>query len=383
MSFRGALLFYILAEKRKMAKNIIRISGAIERYGYSANYLKYMLSGCAEGPVTLVVNSPGGDVNEAIVMGNHIAEHGDVTVEYVGYNASAATLLGLYSKDSLIHSDCLHMAHKTSVWVESWGQMNEDQIETAIDDLKAKKETASVSTLQIAKLYSEHTGKPVAEMLKMMKDAKWLTPEEAVSIGLVRNIIPSKAKKKKIENSVAAMYASNGIPLPVDLIDSDAEQEPETDTVFDKIQIRLNEIKNFLIPDKSNTNPVTMNKDFTIINQLLKVDGFEVKDGKISMTVEQLTAIQTAMNSQQTDATALKNAKNAETTAKNELGSVITGLDELDDAVKNAKNTTDKITAVKNLLASRPSTIPSNGVGEDNHDEKPLQLDDVNNYFNS
>lgn len=382
MSFRGALLFHILAEKRKMAKNIIRISGAIERYGYSANYLKYMLSGCAEGPVTLIVNSPGGDVNEAIVMGNHIAEHGDVTVEYVGYNASAATLLGLYAKDSLIYSDCLHMAHKTSVWVESWGQMNEDQIETAIDDLKAKKETASVSTLQIAKLYSEHTGKPVAEMLKMMKDAKWLTPEEAVSIGLVRNIIPSKAKKKKIENSVAAMYASNGIPLPVDLIDSDAEQEPETDTVFDKIQIRLNEIKNFLIPDKSNTNPVTMNKDFTIINQLLKVDGFEVKDGKISMTVEQLTAIHTAMNSQQTDATALKNAKNAETTAKNELGSVITGLDELDDAVKNAKNTTDKITAVKNLLASRPSTIPSNGVGDDNHDEKPLQLDDVNNYFN-
>ena len=92
MSFRGAFLWVILAQKRKMAKNIIRISGAIERYGYSANYLMYMLSGCAEGHVTLVVNSPGGDVNEAIVMGSHIAEHGDVTVEYVGYTASAATL---------------------------------------------------------------------------------------------------------------------------------------------------------------------------------------------------------------------------------------------------------------------------------------------------
>lgn len=382
MSFRGAFLWVILAQKRKMAKNIIRISGAIERYGYSANYLKYMLSGCAEGPVTLVVNSPGGDVNEAIVMGSHIAEHGDVTVEYVGYNASAATLLALYAKESCIYSDCLHMAHKTSVWVESWGQMNEDQIEDAIKDLTAKKETASVSTLQLAKIYSEHTGKPLNEMLKMMKEAKWLTPEEAVSIGLVGKVIPSKAKKKKVENSVAAMYASNGIPLPSDLVDP--ETESSDNGVFNKIENIVTDIKNFLIPNNSNTNPVvTMNKDFTIINQLLKVDGFEVKDGIVSLTVEQLTALHTAMQAQKTDATALEAARTAETTATNNLNSVITALDALDDSVKNATDAAAKTAAVKNLLDKRPSVIPPVAVGSDNQHGQAIELDPVNNFFNS
>lgn len=368
-----------------MAKNIIRISGAIERYGYSANYLKYMLSGCAEGPVTLVVNSPGGDVNEAIVMGSHIAEHGDVTVEYVGYNASAATLLALYAKESCIYSDCLHMAHKTSVWVESWGQMNEDQIEDAIKDLTAKKETASVSTLQLAKIYSEHTGKPLNEMLKMMKEAKWLTPEEAVSIGLVGKVIPSKAKKKKVENSVAAMYASNGIPLPSDLVDPETEPAETSDNgVFNKIENIVTDIKNFLIPNNSNTNPVvTMNKDFTIINQLLKVDGLEVKDGIVSLTVEQLTALHTAMQAQKTDAAALEAARTAETTATNNLNSVITALDALDDSVKNATDAAAKTAAVKNLLDKRPSVIPPVAVGSDNQHGQAIELDPVNNFFNS
>jgi len=385
MSFRGAFLCVILAQKRKMAKNIIAISGAIERYGYSANYLKYMLSGCTEGHVTLVVNSPGGDVNEAIVMGNLIAEHGDVTVEYVGYNASAATLLGLYAKESTINSDCLHMAHKTMVWVDAWGQMNEDQIEAAITELTARKETASVSTLQLAKIYSEHTGKPVNEMLQMMKEAKWLSPEDAVSIGLVGKVIPSKAKKKKVENSVAAMYASNGIPLPSDLVDPETEPtEPSENGIFNTIENIVTDIKNFLIPNNSNTNPVvTMNKDFTIINQLLKVEGFEVKDGVVSLTVEQLTALHTAMQSQKTDATALETARTAESTATNNLNSVITALDALDDTVKNAADAAAKTAAVKNLLDKRPSVIPPVAVGSDIQPAQAIELDPVNNFFNS
>ena len=126
-----------------------------------------------------------------------------------------------------------------------------------------------------------------------------------------------------------------------------------------------------------------MNKDFTIINQLLKVEGFEVKDGVVSITVEQLTALHTAMQSQKTDATALETARTAESTATNNLNSVITALDALDDTVKNAADAAAKTAAVKNLLDKRPSVIPPVAVGSDIQPVQAIELDPVNNFFNS
>ena len=126
-----------------------------------------------------------------------------------------------------------------------------------------------------------------------------------------------------------------------------------------------------------------MNKDFTIINQLLKVEGFEVKDGIVSLTVEQLTALHTAMQAQKTDAAALEAARTAETTATNNLNSVITALDALDDSVKNATDAAAKTAAVKNLLDKRPSVIPPVAVGSDNQHGQAIELDPVNNFFNS
>lgn len=144
-----------------MPKKRIEINGTIDRWGYGSNYFKWQLKDCEDGPITVSVNSYGGDVNEALAIGNQIAEHGNVTVEYVAFNASAATLLGLYAKKSTINSDALFMIHKTSVWVNAWGSMNEDQIDQAIEDLKANKDLASATTLQLAKCYAEKSGKPI------------------------------------------------------------------------------------------------------------------------------------------------------------------------------------------------------------------------------
>lgn len=358
-----------------MPKNRIEINGTIDRWGYGSNYFRYMLKGCQEGAVTVLVNSYGGDLNEAIAIGNQIAEHGDVTVEYVAYNASAATVIGLYAKKSIIHSDGLFMIHKTSTWVNTWGQMNEDQIDQAIEELTSQKNMVGASTLQLAKSYHDKSGKPVADILKMMKEEKWLTPEEAVSNGFVDEIIESKCKKKKVTGGVAAIYASAGIPLPEECVSDDpddADRKSFLDSIQETIRGCFGNSKN------NNTNPqnnIEMDKQFTHLNRVLNVEGFEIQDGKITITLNQLTAFNQA----------IETATSERKTAGDDLKTVTDLLDTIDDSIKNAVDASGKVSAVKALIEKKPGVAPSTRTGPDNHPGSGdgVVLDEVNNFFNN
>lgn len=358
-----------------MPKNRIEINGTIDRWGYGSNYFRWQLKDCGEGPITVSVNSYGGDVNEALAIGNQIAERGNVTVEYVAFNASAATLLGLYAQKTTINSDALFMIHKTSVWVDTWGQMNEDQIDQAIENLKEQKDLASVTTLQLAKCYSEKSGKAIADILAMMKDARWLTPQEALDAGFVDEIIESKCKKKqKVSNCVAALFASNGTPLPEDRV---GEEETETSPKNFSIEEIANRVKSFLSKNSKNDtnleqdpiNKPIMDKQFTHLNKVLNIEGFDVQNNSVTLTVEQLNAFNTAI-------------EEAEQT-KTKHSTVLDGLNALDETVKDAKTEDEKLTAVKNLLNKCPGVLPSNQSGTDTH-ETTLDYvpDEINNYFN-
>ena len=64
-----------------MNETVITLFGAIDRYWYNKNYLKYFLDKAKGQPVRLKVSSYGGDVAEAVAMSALMAEHGNVTVE--------------------------------------------------------------------------------------------------------------------------------------------------------------------------------------------------------------------------------------------------------------------------------------------------------------
>ena len=78
-----------------MNETVITLFGAIDRYWYNKNYLKYFLDKAKGQPVRLKISSYGGDVAEAVAMSALMAEHGNVTVEFISFNASAATILAL------------------------------------------------------------------------------------------------------------------------------------------------------------------------------------------------------------------------------------------------------------------------------------------------
>ena len=141
-----------------MNETVITLFGTIDRYWYNKNYLKYFLDKAKGQPVRLKVSSYGGDVAEAVAMSALMAEHGNVTVEFISFNASAATVLAFGAKSIEMHEDGMWLAHKCSLGVDIWGQLNADQLEDTIKELQNKKKSAEAIDLMIAQKYINRSG---------------------------------------------------------------------------------------------------------------------------------------------------------------------------------------------------------------------------------
>ena len=62
MSLGTVFFAFFFAQKSYMNETVITLFGAIDRFWYNKNYLKYFLDKAKDQPVRLKVSSPGGDV---------------------------------------------------------------------------------------------------------------------------------------------------------------------------------------------------------------------------------------------------------------------------------------------------------------------------------
>jgi len=334
-----------------MAKErVIEILGGIGQYGCSIDYVKYMMDQLGAGPITAKTTSLGGDVNTALKIKNLFATHGDVTVEYIGFNASASTILGHGAAKTMIHEDSFYLIHKASVPVNPlWGSMNPEEIDQAIVDLLADKKDAETVSLVIAQDYVNSRGMDMKTVMELMIEARWISATEAVALGLVDELIPSTSKKQKsvVTNEMVAMMTANGLPLPTDTVDDEAVKE---ENLIQRIFNRINPPK----PPTQNQ----MNKDLSFVNQVLAVEGVDVADNKVSMTLEQLTALNTAIKTKNEEVENLTTARDTAVTAQQTSETAMTAftasVDAIDATVKAAATPEAKVAAITAKLASRP-----------------------------
>lgn len=374
-----------------MNETVITLFGAIDRFWYNKNYLKYFLDKAKDQPVRLKISSPGGDVAEAIAMSSLMAEHGNVTVEFISFNASAATILAFGAKSIEMHEDGMWLAHKCSLGVDIWGQLNADQIEGAIKELQNKKKSAEAIDLMIAQKYINRSGKSLKDIITLMEEERWMPASEAKDWGFIDKIIPGAHKKPQITNEITDCFTAIGLPLPV-LNASEAETQPKGNDRNLVSQI-IDGIKG-LFPtnnkseDISNSNTViSMRKEFTFINQILNSEGIEEKDGKISLTVENLQAINNAIkvaNEAKTKAESdLAAANTARQTAENNLTAIVNDLDSLSDSVRNAADNKAKVQVIRDIVAKIPGTATASHQ-ESDEDSKfaDIATDPINSYEN-
>ena len=192
----------------------------------SANYVLERLRELKGRPVRVYVSSLGGAVADAFRIQQAFREHGDVTCYLVSFVASAATLLTLGAKRIVLDPSCLYLAHKCSYYIVEYGQMNEDELREAIDRLA--KNAADLVTIDrvAANLYAARSGKTEEEMVAMMKEARWLSCDEVLRLGLADEVQTIVSADSQIAQALANISALGLPDIPKDDVsEEDAEED--------------------------------------------------------------------------------------------------------------------------------------------------------------
>nr|WP_321357195.1 Clp protease ClpP [uncultured Draconibacterium sp.] len=197
-----------------MAKKIIVIDGYIGAYQFSKQFIRQELSGHKNSEVTVKVSSLGGAVDHALGIHDQFVEHGNIVVELSAFVASSATLLSLGAKTVKMNENSFYLIHKAMHWVDEWGTMNEDDIDAVIAKLEKQKQELAKITLQLAKMYTNKTGKTLNEIIDLMKEETWLTAEEAKEWGFVDEIIKTKEVENFLDTKMVNMITASGYPIP-------------------------------------------------------------------------------------------------------------------------------------------------------------------------
>lgn len=211
-------------------------------YPISAAYVKSKLLPLKGRPVTVRINSYGGDVMTALDIRQQFRDHGDVTAYIMGMTASAATILAMGAKKVIMSRYALMLVHPASAGVTEWGMYNHDQLEEAINRLRHQQSTLDNIDSVIAAIYADHSAgrSDAKQMAEIMREARWLNADEALKAGLIDAIDEDESAPapQPISDHQREIFAACGLPIPVAeglsaMSEPSAKAEPSAPTTAD------------------------------------------------------------------------------------------------------------------------------------------------------
>lgn len=203
----------------------IYIDNEIHPYwGINAAYVKDALKGIKdEEPIDVYICSLGGDVNEALKIRQIFLERkGKVTAYIYGFTASAATLIATGADEIVQSAAALQLVHQASLWVDTFGQLNKEQIAEEIKKLQATAEDLATVDGVIASIYVTRYGLTEAAAKELMTAARWLDAKTCKEKGLCDRIAEEKESDKQAKAHRAERFAAMGLPPA-----PEQEQEPD------------------------------------------------------------------------------------------------------------------------------------------------------------
>lgn len=157
-----------------------------------------------EGPVTIWINSPGGDCIAASQIYSMLMDYkGDVTVKIDGIAASAASVIAMAGTKVLMAPTALLMIHNPATM--AYGDYTEMQ--KAIEMLDEVKES-------IINAYEIRTGLSRAKLSHYMDSETWMNANKAIELGFADDVL----KDEKRETSDVPAYAFSGKAAEVSLM---------------------------------------------------------------------------------------------------------------------------------------------------------------------
>ncbi len=133
--------------------------------------------------ILLRINSPGGDISEAVTIRNALIEHpAQIETHVDGLAASAASWVGLAAKNVIMSPHAMMMIH------EPWFMVGGDA-----EFLHHEADVLDKFAADIAKMYQEKGGGTADKWRAAMRDETWYSDEEAVAAGLADEVATEEA----------------------------------------------------------------------------------------------------------------------------------------------------------------------------------------------
>lgn len=137
------------------------------------------------GPITIWINSPGGDCIAASQIYTMLMDYkGDVTVKVDGIAASAASVVAMAGTKVLMAPTALMMIHNPATM--AFG--DHADMEKAIDMLSEVKES-------IINAYEIKTGLTHTQLSHMMDDTTWMNAKKAIELGFADGILTDEKRE--------------------------------------------------------------------------------------------------------------------------------------------------------------------------------------------
>lgn len=158
------------------------------------------LAGMKQKTITVRINSPGGDVFDAVAIFNALQSHPSKIITRVeSLAASAASLIALAGKQVQAYQNAILMLHEP--WVYSAGNQY---------DLREIAEILGKISENMVDIYTGNSNVGKKEIREMMKAETWLNAKEAKEKGFIDTILDGKTAKAQFDLSMFA-HVPDGI----------------------------------------------------------------------------------------------------------------------------------------------------------------------------
>lgn len=189
------------------------------------------------GPVTVWINSPGGDCIAASQIYSMLMDYkGNVTIKIDGIAASAASVIAMAGTKVYMAPTALMMIHNPAT--AAFG--DHVDMAKAIEMLNEVKES-------IINAYEIKTSLSHTQLSHMMDNTTWMNAKKAIELGFADEILTDEKRTETFE-----AYAFSGKSIEntlINKISEKAQKKPKSAPAgrsVDELKARLNTIKNYL-----------------------------------------------------------------------------------------------------------------------------------------
>lgn len=165
----------------------------IGMFGVTAKAFQSMLTQAGDGEITVRINSPGGDVFDALSIYNSLqSRKTPVTMIVDGLAASAASLIAMAGTETVMMQNSMMMIHNSRT--------------IAIGDRHDMASTSEILAKvdgQLAQIYASKTGSKADDMSDVMDKETWLTSTEALNQHFINRITSTTDVGAMMERIIA------------------------------------------------------------------------------------------------------------------------------------------------------------------------------------